>query len=138
MRRARGWPGCAGSLFLPQTAGHGQEQVLQRGVRRPETVDGDPGLAEAAVDLGCLLTGRPCDQRDGQPVLGEGDAGSDRGLAEGAYRRGRIRALNLDGDAGPSDQLADGTLADDLAMVDDGYLVAGAFHLIEQVRGQHD
>ena len=40
--------------------------------------------------------------------------------------------------ARPSDQLVDGSLADDLATIDDGHLVARAFHLIEEVGGQHD
>ncbi len=99
----------------------------------PEAVDGDPGLDQAALDLGGLLARWSRGQRDGQPVLADGDAGCDRALAEGAGRRERIGALHLDGHAGAFGQLADRPLADHLAVVDDGYRVAGAFYLVEQV-----
>ena len=103
-RQPRGAPDCEeaalGHCSSLKTARHGEEPVLQAGMDQPDTVDGDPGLDEAAGDLVCLLLGLPGGERDGQPVLGEGDAGCDRELAEGSCRCGRIRALHLDGNAG--------------------------------------
>ncbi len=50
----------------------------------------------------------------------------------------RVGALDLELEGGPGQQLRDRPLPDDLAAVDDGHGVAGALHLVEQVRGQHD
>ncbi len=59
-------------------------------------------------------------------------------MGENSCCRWRVGALHLDGDGSLCGQFADRPGADDLAVVDDGHLVAGPLDLIQQVRGQHD
>ena len=49
-----------------------------------------------------------------------------------------VRALDLDLEGGPGQELGDRALADDLAPVDDGDGVAGALDLVEEMGRQHD
>ena len=48
-----------------------------------------------------------------------------------------LGALDLYLERGPGQELGDRSLPDDLALVHDGHRVAGALHLVEQVRRQH-
>jgi hypothetical protein len=49
-----------------------------------------------------------------------------------------LRALDLQLERRPRQQLGDRSLPDDLAAVHDGHGVAGALHLVEQVRREHN
>jgi hypothetical protein len=78
-------------------------------------------------------------QGDGQPGIGEGGARGDAGLVDELGRPGGFGAVDpYDPGARASGEFVNGALADHPAAVDDRHGVAGALHLIQQVRGQHD
>ena len=72
------------------------------------------------------------------PVSAERGACGDARLVDEPCRPGGFGAVDLhDHGARAADQLVDGALADDPAAVDDRHRVAGALHLVQQVRRQH-
>ena len=105
---------------------------------RPEAVDGDPGLDQAALDLGGLLARLPAASVTVSPysLTATRDAAADKPRARAAA--GGSEHCTSTAAPPAASQLVDRPLADDLAMIDDGHGAAGAFHLVEQVRGQHD
>ena len=104
-----------------------------------QPVDRDAAVDEDPVDLGHDVACRALRQRDAEPVRFDRDVRAERSWRR-ATRAARVGVgaldLQLEGRAGQ--ELGDRSLPDDLAAVDDGDGVAGALHLVEEVRGQDD
>ena len=80
----------------------------------------------------------PGGQGDGHPGAGEGRARGDPRLVDELRGPGRVGAVHLQrsGARAPG-QLVDRALTDDPPAVHDRHRVAGALHLVQQVRRQH-
>jgi hypothetical protein len=138
-RAAAGGPtACSTVIAVPQAARDLQEPRFERGLRLLQPIQLDAASDQHARHLGrrgARHAGRQCHRQS---------AGLDLGrqveVGRGEQGRGacRLGAVDLQGKCRPGKQFRDRPLPDDLAAVDDGHGIAGPFHFVKQVRGEHD